>query len=259
MLLELHDLLLSRDHRLHARHALLTPDQLQGLHVVVHLDDMLLHAAGITAAQNAQQLVVRDEEEARKGVALRVQVVVQTLLTLLQPVHDRLQVGEAVGRRARLPDIRLPLRLRHDLPEQLVDHVELLGLLGQLRPDVAAHKDALQVDPLALDQDPDLDDLGDERQTLLPALDRVEEGPYEAGGGHALQAHRVVLQLLHDFVDGPEDVAALLSALCHKRNFILLAVSVDIYGRVFVVVVVVVSPLVLGSTVCKKVFFLFEK
>ena len=100
-----------------------------------------------------------------------------------------------------------------DLLEELVDDVELLGLLGQLSAYVAADKDALEIHPLALHDDPDLDDLADERERLLPRLHGVEEGSDEARGGHALQAHRVVVQRLHDVVDAAEHEAAILCAL----------------------------------------------
>ena len=52
--------------------------------VKCYLDDMLLHTLGIAASQNAQQLVVRDEEESREGITFAVQVVIERLLTLLQ-------------------------------------------------------------------------------------------------------------------------------------------------------------------------------
>lgn len=47
---------------------------------------MLLDAGWLAAPQNAEQLIVRDEEEAREGVAFGVQVVVQTLLAALQAI-----------------------------------------------------------------------------------------------------------------------------------------------------------------------------
>ena len=115
VLTELHDLALGRDHRLRCGHIVLALDQLEARYVVEHLDHVLLHARRIAAAQYAEQLVVGYEEEARKRVTLRVQVVVEALLALLQTGADRLQVGQAVGRVARLLHVRLSLRLGHDL------------------------------------------------------------------------------------------------------------------------------------------------
>lgn len=57
-----------------------------------YLDHMLLDAGRLAAPQNAEQLVVGDEEKAREGVAFGVQVVVQTLLAALQTVAEVLQV-----------------------------------------------------------------------------------------------------------------------------------------------------------------------
>ena len=67
-----------------------------------------------------------------------------------------------------------------DLLKGLVDGVELLRLFGQLRPDVAADEDALQVHPLSLDDHPNFDYFGDQRKTLLPVLNGVQEWTYES-------------------------------------------------------------------------------
>ena len=50
---------------------------------VTCLDHVFLYTSALVAAQNGEQFVVRNEEKARKGVPLGVQVVVETLLTSL--------------------------------------------------------------------------------------------------------------------------------------------------------------------------------
>lgn len=44
--------------------------------------------------------------------------------------------------------------------------------------------------------DPDLDDLTDEGQALLPLLDVEQERPDEAAPRHALQVHTIIVQVL---------------------------------------------------------------
>ena len=56
------------------------------------LDNVFLYTSAFMTAENGQQLVVGDEEEAGKGVPLGVEVVVEALLTALQPVLYGLQV-----------------------------------------------------------------------------------------------------------------------------------------------------------------------
>ena len=48
------------------------------------------------AAQDGQQFIIRDEEEARKSIPLGVQVVIKALLAALQSQVDHLQVLQAV-------------------------------------------------------------------------------------------------------------------------------------------------------------------
>lgn len=79
------------------------------------LDHVLLDAEWVAAAQDAEQLVIGDEEEAGEGVALGVQVVVEALLALLQALADVLQVQEAVRGLAASLDHGVFQGLAHDL------------------------------------------------------------------------------------------------------------------------------------------------
>jgi len=76
---------------------------------------VLLYAVRVATSQNAQQLVVRDEEKARERVALGVQIVVERLLTALETLRECLQVGQPVRLVTGDLDIRLLRRLRHYL------------------------------------------------------------------------------------------------------------------------------------------------
>lgn len=55
---------------------------------MTYLDHVLLHTLRITTSQNAQQLVVRNKEESWESVPLRIQIVVERFLTLLQPLGE---------------------------------------------------------------------------------------------------------------------------------------------------------------------------
>ena len=48
------------------------------------------------AAQDGEQLIIRNEEEPREGISLGVQVVIETLLAALQSRVDHLQVLQTV-------------------------------------------------------------------------------------------------------------------------------------------------------------------
>lgn len=59
---------------------------------------MLLHTAALTAAQNGEQLVCRDEEEAREYPPLGVQIVIEGLLASLQTVSEAFEVVQSTWR-----------------------------------------------------------------------------------------------------------------------------------------------------------------
>lgn len=81
------------------------------------LDHVLLDAERVAVPQDAEQLVVGNEEEPGEGVPLGIQVVVQALLALLQALADVLQVVEAVRGLAAPLDHGVLQGLAHDLDE----------------------------------------------------------------------------------------------------------------------------------------------
>ena len=80
-----------------------------------HLDHVLLDTGALMAAEDGEQLVVRDEEEAGKGISLGVEVVVEALLAALQTGVDHLQVLETVLGMAGIQHQRVLGGLCHDL------------------------------------------------------------------------------------------------------------------------------------------------
>lgn len=70
-----------------------------------YLDHVLLDTTVVAAAQDAEQLVVRDEEESRKSIAFGVQVVIQALLTFLHSITQTLKFGKTIGHKAAPLDI----------------------------------------------------------------------------------------------------------------------------------------------------------
>ena len=80
-----------------------------------HLDHVLLHTLRVRRPEDAEQLVIRDEEEAWERVALRVQVVVERLLALLKAGRQVCKVRQPVWCVARLLNVRHLSRVRHDL------------------------------------------------------------------------------------------------------------------------------------------------
>lgn len=51
-----------------------------------YLDHVLLHTSRLTAAQNTEQLIVRNEEKTWESVPLGIKVIIKTLLTPLQTI-----------------------------------------------------------------------------------------------------------------------------------------------------------------------------
>jgi len=76
---------------------------------------VFLHTARIAASQNAQQLVVRNEEEAREGVALGVEVVVERLLAAFKTLRQSLQLRQPVWLMAGHLDVWLLESFSHYL------------------------------------------------------------------------------------------------------------------------------------------------
>eukprot|EP00968_Pinguiococcus_pyrenoidosus_P001317 scaffold58_cov256-Pinguiococcus_pyrenoidosus.AAC.12 len=198
----------------HAHDGLVAATELQLLDVVEQLEHVDLNAGGVAGAQHGEQLIVGDEEEAREGVPLGVQVVAQGLLALVEAVAQALQRLQPRVRRAGVDGVGVLVRGHHDGLEGLVDGVELLGLLRQLQADVfRSDEDGLEIHPLALHDKPGVQALAYEVERALPAADAVDEGTHEARAAHGLEVEHVVLQLLLDVVRGAQHVAAVLAVL----------------------------------------------
>ena len=65
-------------------------DRLQYAQTSPYLDHVFLDTGALMAAQDGEQLIIRNEEEPREGISLGVQVVIETLLAALQPRVDHL-------------------------------------------------------------------------------------------------------------------------------------------------------------------------
>ena len=123
--------------------------------------DVLLDLLRVTLlAKDLQQVVVGQEVETREALALRLQVLVQALLDLLQlVVHVRQRGHHAV--RGASPH-RVGVRVHHLRVGAVgaVDLVEQRRLARQLAPDILRrHEDGLEVHPLPLHTQLELNDL----------------------------------------------------------------------------------------------------
>ena len=80
-----------------------------------------------------------------------------------------------------------------------------LGSLGtQLLADVASKENTLQIHPLALDNDPNVDHFSNVGKLLFPLLDTVDERANETRRGHALQTHGIIIDGKCDVVRGTQ-------------------------------------------------------
>jgi len=95
-----------------------TKTQIANILLFSYLNHVFLYTVRITASQNAQQLVVRDEKESWEGVALWVEVIVEWFLTSLESFRQPLQIRQSVQLVARDLYIWLFGRLSHYLHQK---------------------------------------------------------------------------------------------------------------------------------------------
>jgi len=86
------------------------------------------------AAQDGEQLIIRNEEEPREGISLGVQVVIEAFLAALQPRVYHLQVLQTVLRVAGIIHQGVLGCLSHDLSVAGEGRMVELNKLYQLEP-----------------------------------------------------------------------------------------------------------------------------
>ena len=173
----------------------------EALEVLVHV---ALHRHRVARlAEDLEQVVVRDEVEARERHALRLEVLVEALLDALELGVHRAHAVEHARLLALADRVRVVGDRAHDRLERVVHLGEERRLLGQLLVDVAGrHEDRLEVHPLALDREQHVDDLAHEAQARLPEVDLLLERAVELGRLHRRERDRVVLEHLVQVVGG---------------------------------------------------------
>mmetsp|Transcript_120631 Transcript_120631/g.210024 ORF Transcript_120631/g.210024 Transcript_120631/m.210024 type:complete len:583 (+) Transcript_120631:6844-8592(+) len=182
------------------------------------LPDVDQDGRGVRAlAEDVDQVGGRDKVEPGEDLPLGLEVVGQRLLAgredvlhddehLLQGVLPAHGLADGVGR-AHLDHVGEVVRLVQQRAEQLVAARKLLRLLRQLRLDVLGqHEDGIEVSPLPLHVHP----LDHARvhgpEVPLPQAHLLEEELDKAVAEHGLDQVVVVLQDLHNVVDGAEEV-----------------------------------------------------
>ena len=94
---------------------------------------------GLRAArlgEDLEQLVVGEEEEAREGEPLRVEVLIQPLLDLLEEAIGVGQLTPQIGLQAHAQRVAGAQRPGHRLPPQRIDGGEAACLVRQVLRDV---------------------------------------------------------------------------------------------------------------------------
>jgi hypothetical protein len=113
------------------------------LDVVEQLEQVDADRRRIRRAEHREQLVVGHEEEAREGIALRVEVLREALLAVVEALAEQAQRVEAASLAAAVDDVGVLRGRRHDRAPLLVDEPEALRLFRELLADVLrAHEDA---------------------------------------------------------------------------------------------------------------------
>jgi hypothetical protein len=80
----------------------------------------------------------------------------------------------------------------HDLLESLISFSEFLGLIWQLHLDIIRREDVLKILPLGLNLKPEVLDIGDGIQVLLPLGDSGLDGSDVFGGREGLEDQDVI-------------------------------------------------------------------
>lgn len=118
--------------------------------------------------QDLQELLVAKEKEARKCLALDVEVVRQALLHALQHAVGLVEDVAVLGHRAEVQDVGSHAYAVDGGAPRAVHRLEPLGLQRQLVLDVLGVEDGLQVHPLPLHKQPDVYRLVHHAQHPLP-------------------------------------------------------------------------------------------
>mmetsp|Transcript_33252 Transcript_33252/g.87955 ORF Transcript_33252/g.87955 Transcript_33252/m.87955 type:complete len:1619 (-) Transcript_33252:4415-9271(-) len=126
--------------------------EVQGLDAVEDVAEVLGHLQRpIAVREDVEQRLVRAEVEAREGLLLLLEVLVERLLTSLDAIADVLQSILAALRAADLDDQRGVRGVHHQILPRVVHHLEALGVIRQLRTNIVAlHEDRLKAAPIRL-------------------------------------------------------------------------------------------------------------
>merc|ERR1719506_3295588 len=186
--------------------------EVQRLHAVEAVAHVLRHLERLVAVgQDVQQRLVRHEVEAREGLLLLLEVVVQRLLAGLdrrvQAVQDLLT---ALGA-ADLHAVDVRGGVHHQVLPLESQRLEALGLVRQLRADIVReHEDRLEARPVGLDLLPHpqhgLHGAQLERPLVHHGLAELDEA---AHADHAHHLQRVALEHLDDLAQVLEERAVL--------------------------------------------------
>ncbi|KAH6607744.1 hypothetical protein Trco_004057 [Trichoderma cornu-damae] len=187
-----------------------------------HLLEMLGNAQGIVAVANhLQEILVADEVEPGEGHALLLEVFAEGLLDLVEHFRQALQGLLGIGDVEHVEDVGRLVGLLHDGQELAVDVLEAAGLDGEEVLDVGVPgEDALQVNPLALHVDPDVEEDVDAIQLVLPGHGVLLEFLVVGRVLHGLERVQVLAALGEEVVPAT-DKPALVLVVDHLEGVVL--------------------------------------
>mmetsp|Transcript_168782 Transcript_168782/g.542462 ORF Transcript_168782/g.542462 Transcript_168782/m.542462 type:complete len:395 (+) Transcript_168782:882-2066(+) len=184
--------------------------EVQALDAIEHVPEVLVDFEGpVAVRQDVQQSLVRHEVEPRECLLLLFEILVQSPLASVDALADGLQHGFAALGTAGLHDEGGARGIHHEVLPGRVHHLEPLGIVGKLRPDVVGlHEDGLQAAPIGLDLLPDAERSIDGPELAAPLVhQRLAELDEAALRRHAHHLQGVAIEALEDLAELAEQGA----------------------------------------------------
>lgn len=190
-------------------------DQVHGLHSVEAIGQVLVDLAWVVSVgEDVEKGLVRHEVEAWEHLFLLLEVVVKSLLASSDFALEFLEHILTAFEASTFGYLWLVSCVTHESLPVLVNLLESLGLIWKLSSNIfGLHENWVELLPVSLDLDPDLDDVVHGLESPDPVDDLILELLDILGALHGHKVHAVSVDELRDFVETSEERNALIVVL----------------------------------------------